>query len=85
MLRQLDLFDAVECFVCGSGSDLHVHHVNFSHQDDSAGNRVALCARCHKHIHRDFGFTDRDELARLRALVRFRREFREAGRPSRAL
>jgi 5-methylcytosine-specific restriction endonuclease McrA len=47
--------DGWSCKMCGSGLNLHMHHVGFrSHQgDDSDDNCVTLCWKCHELVHKN--------------------------------
>jgi 5-methylcytosine-specific restriction endonuclease McrA len=53
-LRQLVLRrDNWRCQVCGSMSNLEVHHKEFRSQsgDDSEQNLIVLCTNCHSSLH----------------------------------
>jgi hypothetical protein len=41
-----------ECLVCRAGDELHVHHLDGNHDNNSPGNRVDLCPRCHAALHK---------------------------------
>ena len=43
--------EAAACAACGAKTLLNVHHRNGDETDDSAGNLVVLCARCHGLAH----------------------------------
>jgi len=46
--------DGWRCQVCGTMSNLEVHHKNFRSQsgDDSEQNLITLCRECHANVHR---------------------------------
>ncbi len=57
-----------ECFVCLAGDDLQVHHLDGNHDNNSPGNRVDLCQRCHSALHTgDVVRATLDDLKRARA------------------
>jgi 5-methylcytosine-specific restriction endonuclease McrA len=45
--------DGWRCQICGSRSNLEVHHKQFRSKggDDSENNLITLCGRCHALIH----------------------------------
>lgn len=45
--------DNYACRVCGSGSSLHVHHIQYRSLlgKDELANYVTLCAECHELVH----------------------------------
>jgi len=47
--------DGWKCQLCGTMSNLEVHHKQFrSHSgDDSEENLIAVCAACHAALHRE--------------------------------
>lgn len=45
-------FRACRCEVCGTTDNLHTHHRNGQHFDDSPRNWQTLCQPCHLKIHR---------------------------------
>jgi 5-methylcytosine-specific restriction endonuclease McrA len=49
--------DGWRCQVCGTLSNLEVHHKEFRSQsgDDSEENLITLCADCHARIHNRTG------------------------------
>jgi 5-methylcytosine-specific restriction endonuclease McrA len=51
--RQVLNRDNWQCQVCGSRNNLQVHHKEFrSHSgDDSEGNLITLCPKCHARAH----------------------------------
>jgi hypothetical protein len=71
----------MSCYVCGYQDaewlektgrrrKLHIHHVNWNHKDNSSGNRVWLCERCHIEVHRVGGINTRAQLTEVRNVVR---------------
>lgn len=62
-----------ECYICGSAAGLQRHHLDFDHKNESIGNVVTLCQRCHVWIHRDAGYRSLEELRALRTEVERRR------------
>jgi len=65
------------CYLCESQEDLHVHHIDWHHENDSPGNLVTLCHRCHMELHRS-GYVSLDELEGIRDKVRAERTPGEA-------
>jgi len=53
--RILDLDDHVcrICFKDTSEGVLHVHHINYSRDNNEASNLVTLCITCHNAVHRE--------------------------------
>ena len=53
LCRQVLLRDGWRCQVCGTMSNLEVHHRQYRSQsgDDSEQNLITLCARCHTKLH----------------------------------
>lgn len=43
--------DGQRCAVCGSGTDLHVHHIDLDPTNDDPANLVTLCGSCHARVH----------------------------------
>jgi 5-methylcytosine-specific restriction endonuclease McrA len=45
--------DSWRCQVCGSSSDLQVHHLKYRSKlgNDEADNLIVLCVRCHHQQH----------------------------------
>ena len=41
-----------KCLNCGSDEDVTIHHENGNLEDNSLGNLVALCRKCHNELHR---------------------------------
>ena len=39
------------CVHCGSTENLHVHHIDKNHGNNSLNNLLVLCASCHKKEH----------------------------------
>jgi len=40
-----------ECNLCHRNGRLLVHHINRVHADDTPGNRISICYRCHNLEH----------------------------------
>ncbi len=51
--RQIFERDGWRCQICGSFSNLEVHHQQFRSQSgpDADDNLITLCSRCHSEIH----------------------------------
>ena len=47
--------DGWRCQLCGSSSELQVHHLRFRSRlgSDTIDNLIALCATCHREQHRE--------------------------------
>ena len=60
--RQVLQRDGWRCQVCGTMSNLEVHHQRFrSHAGaDSEQNLITLCSECHADIHRSSGSHEKD-------------------------
>ena len=58
------------CKVCGSYKHTEVHHLDGNHHNNSTGNRVRLCRRCHVFVHRHFGAATAEELINIADKVR---------------
>ncbi|MCE5339207.1 MAG: HNH endonuclease [Methanomicrobiaceae archaeon] len=43
--------DGGVCAVCGSGMDLHVHHIDLDPTNDAPENLITLCGICHARVH----------------------------------
>lgn len=45
--------DGWRCQICGSASNLQVHHLQFRSAlgDDTMDNLITLCNRCHNDVH----------------------------------
>lgn len=53
------------CFLCGKTEKLHVHHLNWHHEDDTPSNLVILCEPCHNTLHKA-GYLSLEELEGLK-------------------
>ena len=53
LCREVLQRDAWRCQVCGTTSNLEVHHRQFRSRsgDDSEENLITLCAGCHRALH----------------------------------
>lgn len=40
-----------KCTFCGSTENLHVHHIDKNHGNNTTENLMVLCASCHKKLH----------------------------------
>lgn len=56
-----------KCFVCGESEpgEMHRHHWDWNHANNTPGNVKVVCRWCHVEIHR-VGFYGLDELEELR-------------------
>lgn len=60
-MAQLELFEVSHCSCCGRALKLEIHHLDWDHENNSSGNRIALCRDCHVYTHRA-GYLTRDEI-----------------------
>ena len=49
------------CYLCQNEDNLHVHHLNWHHSDDSPSNLLIVCKRCHAKLHK-VGYLTKQEL-----------------------
>ena len=51
--KQAMIRDGCRCQMCGSGTNLHVHHVSYEHlhTDKELDDVITLCKRCHEEVH----------------------------------
>lgn len=59
----------LSCGLCGSHKELHRHHIDWDHTNNSSPNVVILCQRCHAVLHNEVGYITREELALVREQV----------------
>lgn len=45
--------DSWNCRVCRTDDNLHVHHIDYSRDNNEMENLVTLCRDCHGGIHRE--------------------------------
>ena len=60
-----------ECFICDSQEaqeNLHIHHVDWHHDNNDPENIVVLCKRCHVIIHQTH-YVSKDEMLELRKKI----------------
>jgi hypothetical protein len=57
------------CGLCGSPKQLHRHHLDWDHSNNSPSNVVILCQRCHTVLHNKVGYITLEELAAVREQV----------------
>lgn len=60
-----------ECYICSSQelpNNLHIHHIDWNHNNNTPDNVVVLCQRCHVIIHRTH-YVSRDEMLELKKKI----------------
>lgn len=57
------------CYTCGSPEQVQWHHLDWDHGNNSTGNLVPLCQRCHSAVHGRCGHMTRSELEVVRLQV----------------
>lgn len=57
------------CGLCGSRMELHRHHLDWDHSNNSSSNVVLLCQRCHTVLHNKVGYVTLEELTAVRKQV----------------
>ena len=60
--------DSSSCGICGDTHDLHRHHLDWDHSNNSPTNIVIICQRCHVVLH-DIGHITIEELEAVRKKV----------------
>jgi len=58
------------CHICGAGSELHVHHWDWNHQNNLPDNRILLCRTCHVWVHQ-VGYMTHSEVDKLKEMLHF--------------
>jgi hypothetical protein len=59
------------CYLCGSNKNLHVHHIDWHHENNDPSNRMTMCERCHVELHRNIGYLSLQELTALKHRIEF--------------
>lgn len=68
---------ASTCEICGEGGELHTHHRDWNHFNDTPSNWLTVCQRCHNILH-EVGYLTDQELETIIAKVRAERTAGEA-------
>ncbi len=50
------------CKFCGTAKNVHVHHIDGNHDNNTPINRVRLCQRCHSLVHKYLGVAEPEEI-----------------------
>lgn len=59
------------CGLCGCENELHRHHIDWDHSNNSTDNVIIICANCHAELHK-IGFMSKVELLEVRKKVETR-------------
>lgn len=70
MSNRLRSIKASACAICGKGQELHIHHKDWNHHNNSPNNLLTLCQHCHTILHRFPYLADYEELDKLIIKVR---------------
>lgn len=74
------IVDDNKCYICRSGSELDVHHVNYPERwgDESVfDDLITLCRKCHYRIHEQMGAKHSESMAITKAAEEELRRLRE--------
>jgi hypothetical protein len=53
--------DRERCAICGTGQDLHIHHIDRDPSNDDLANLMTLCEICHARVHAGLRHEDGEE------------------------
>ena len=61
----------MSCGLCGGVIELHRHHIDWDHSNNSSDNVITICRNCHDKLH-EIGHMSKEELLNVREKVKLR-------------
>jgi hypothetical protein len=68
MTRRHRLSHNAACFLCNSCAQVHRHHIDWDHSNNSPSNVIVLCQRCHAEAHK-CGYVNRAQFETVRRMA----------------